>query len=90
MRKEQFDNRLGETVKSARLAKGWTQAQLSETLGITPRYLKYIENGGRKPSLNLLERIIGELDIPSDKFFQPKNEISQPKIYILQGVKSPG
>ena len=90
MRKEDSDNRLGDIIKAARLSKGWTQSRLAETLEITPRYLKYIESNGRSPSLNLLERIVLELDIPSDKIFRSENEREPPQIYVLRGGKLPG
>jgi len=56
----------GIVVKSARKAKGLTQSQLADLLAITPRYLKAIENSGRRPSYDLLVRIIRELEIPAD------------------------
>ena len=68
----------GSVVKSARQAKGLTQLQLSDLLKITPRYLKAIENSGRKPSYDLLICIINELDISADILLrsnQNKNEL---------------
>jgi len=56
----------GIAVKSARQDKGLTQLQLADLLAITPRYLKAIENSGRRPSYDLLIRIIQELEIPAD------------------------
>ena len=61
----------GIVVKSARQDKGLTQLQLAELLAITPRYLKAIENSGRKPSYKLLVRIIRELEIPTDVVLVP-------------------
>ena len=55
---------LGKVIKTARTLKGMTQPQLALTLGITTRYLKLIENSGRKPSYKLLVCIVKELDIP--------------------------
>lgn len=60
---------LGGMVKSARQAKELTQSQLAERLLISTRYLKAIENSGRKPSYDLLARIIIELDIPANMVF---------------------
>jgi transcriptional regulator with XRE-family HTH domain len=54
---------LGGVVKAARQAKGFTQCQLAERLGITLRHLKAIENSGQKPSYDLLARTVRELDI---------------------------
>lgn len=68
----------GILVKAARQAKGMTQAQLAELLAITPRYIKAIENNGRKPSYSLLVRIIHELEIPTDVVFYPEQNKSSP------------
>jgi len=78
----------GSVVKSARQAKGLTQSQLAESLNITPRYLKAIENSGRKPSYDLLVRIIRELEIPADEIFYPESEdiISSAKIISLRKI----
>jgi transcriptional regulator with XRE-family HTH domain len=78
---------LGGVVKSARQEKQLTQCRLSEQLGITPRYLKAIENSGRKPSYDLLVRIIRELDIPADTVFYPENGQQSEKIYQLRIAK---
>ncbi|MDR1882319.1 MAG: helix-turn-helix domain-containing protein, partial [Prevotella sp.] len=64
-------NRLGSVVKATRQAMKLTQSQLAERLGITVRYLKAIENSGRKPSYDLLVQIIRELDMPADTVFYP-------------------
>ena len=64
----------GVVVKASRKAKSMTQSQLAGRLGITTRYLKAIENSGRKPSYDLLIRIICELDIPTEVFFYTEDE----------------
>jgi Uncharacterized protein conserved in bacteria len=63
MRNIENANNLGAAVKYARKKKGMTQTQLSERLSITTRYLKGIENSGRKPSYSLLIRILNELEL---------------------------
>jgi len=59
----------GIVVKSSRKTKSMTQSQLAGRLGITTRYLKAIENSGRKPSYDLPVQIIHELDIPIEMVF---------------------
>ena len=73
MPKERTADCLGIIIKSARKSKGLTQAQLAGILGITTRYLKLIENSGRKPSYKLLDLMIRELDIPPYQVFHPGN-----------------
>ena len=80
------DNHFGMAVKSARQSMSITQMQLAEKLCITPRYLKAIENSGRKPSYDLLVRIVRELEIPTDSVFYPEyeNEKSAVKMFSLR------
>jgi len=66
-----------------------TQAQLAVRLGITVRYLKAIENSGRKPSYDLLVRIVRELDIPTDMIFYPEHENEKPAVKILPFRRAP-
>ena len=73
----------GAVVKSARLLMGITQTQLAEKLHITPRYLKAIENRGRKPSYDLLVRIVRELKIPPDTVFYPEYENMEITMILL-------
>ena len=67
--KKAVNSTLGDAIKTARVAKGMTQAQLAEILGVTTRYVKLIENSGRRPSLKLVCRIIEELGIPPERIF---------------------
>lgn len=83
MRDTNKADHFGIVVKSARQTKGLTQVHLAELLAITPRYLKAIENSGRKPSYLLLVHIIRELDIPAESPFYPEKEKPSAKIYKL-------
>jgi transcriptional regulator with XRE-family HTH domain len=83
-------DRLGGVIKSTRYAKQLTQCQLSEQLGITPGYLKAIENSGRKPSYDLFVKIVHELGISANVIMQPENEKSTAKLYILESGRKPG
>jgi transcriptional regulator with XRE-family HTH domain len=90
MQNENSNGSLGGVVKSARQAMPLTQIQLAERLGITVRYLKSIENSGRKPSYNLFVRIVRELDISADTVIYPESEKLSAKIYKLLCGKKPG
>lgn len=47
---------VGRNVKRLRLARGWTQEQLSEASGFTQQYLSDLERGRRNPTIvSLLE-----------------------------------
>ena len=66
----------GKAVKAARKHQGLTQSHLAGMLRISTRYIKSIENNGRKPSYDLLVRIIRELNISPDVIIN--SEIKSP------------
>lgn len=66
-------NKLGDTLKIARKSNNLTREQLAEKLSITPRYLMSIENENKKPSYDVLFRLVRELGISADTIFYPEN-----------------
>lgn len=44
-------------IAQARIARGLTQAQLAEAIGVKPQQVGQWENGGRKPKMDALMRI---------------------------------
>lgn len=66
--------KLGNTIRSARLKKGYTQEQLSELLDITPGHLKQMEGGRRNPSVPLLFQMMELLDFSVDALVFPAGE----------------
>ena len=48
------DINLGPRLKKQRINKGFSQAKLSKSIGISPSYLNLIESGKRKIPLSLL------------------------------------
>ncbi len=79
---------LGAIIKAARNSKKLTQMELSEELGITPRYLQAIENENRTPSYDLFFRILSYLDIPLDNIFHTSESNTTPEqaqpLYLIQ------
>lgn len=59
-------------IKSARQRANITMESLAEKVGITERYLYRIENEGKKPSYDVLYKLIRELAISSDSIFYPE------------------
>ena len=55
---------LGNTIRSSRIKKGYTQEALSELLDITPSHLKQMEGGRRNPSVPLLFQMMELLVSP--------------------------
>lgn len=57
---------LGQTIRAAREARGFTQAELASRAQVAQAYLSYLEQDQREPSLSIAARIARELDIPLD------------------------
>lgn len=76
-------DRLGSVLKTARIEKGLTREQLSEIINITPRYLMSIENENKKPSYDVLFRLVRQLGISADTIFYPENQHVNTKVKQL-------
>ena len=57
---------IGARLKSARLAKGLTQAQLAETVGISVSFLSNIETGRQAMNVQTLTALLDALNISAD------------------------
>lgn len=68
---------LGCIIKAARESAGITIEALANKVDITERYLYRIENEGKKPSFDVLHKLVRELNISADLIFYPE---SRPKI----------
>lgn len=73
---------LGNIIKLARENQDITVETLSDKVGITERYLYRIENEGKKPSFDVLYKLIRELSISSDSIFYPE------KTYINSDIEN--
>lgn len=74
----EHDN-LSMIIKNARQQSDLAMEQLAEKLGVTERYLYRIENENKKPSYDVLYKLIRELSISPDLIFYPEknSEISE-------------
>ena len=63
---------LGSVIKAARERSGFTIEALADKVDITERYLYRIENEGKKPSYDVLYKLIRELSILPDLIFYPE------------------
>jgi len=82
-------------LKSARLAKGWTQTQAASRLGITQAYLNYLENGKRRLTPDLVRRATSVYGLPADVLpvadrFAPAPTDDQRLMEFLAGLGYPG
>ncbi len=55
---------MGDVLKHLRIASRIKQKAMAEQLGISPTYLSLIENGQREPSIEILEKYAGSLNVP--------------------------
>lgn len=65
---------LGDIIKSAQQKSGITNEDLAARVGVTERYIYRIENEGKKPSFDILYKLIRELSIAPDLIFYPEKE----------------
>lgn len=69
---------LGNAIRGARLEKRLSQEELAELVGITPTHLKHIESGHRKPSVEILYRLVVTLQFSLDHLFLPEQAADSP------------
>ena len=62
---------LGDVIKSARIKADITVEALAEKVGVSDRYIYRIENEGKKPSFDVLYKLIRELSIIPDQMNIP-------------------
>jgi transcriptional regulator with XRE-family HTH domain len=55
--------RLGERIRDERRRRGFTQAELAETLNLSVAYVSLIERGGRNPSFTTVVAIARALGV---------------------------
>ena len=78
---------LGDVIKSARQRTGITMGALAEEVGASERYLYRIENENKKPSFDILFRLIHALDISPDSIFYPeKGSIDNELEYLTRSL----
>lgn len=66
---------LGEIIKNARIKADITVESLANKVGVTERFIYRIENEGKKPSYDILYKLIRELSILPDQIFFPEKQI---------------
>ena len=79
---------LGYVIKSAREKEERTIESVANNVGITERYLYRIENEGKKPSFDVLFKLIRELSISPDLIFYPEKPSKDSEIENLLRILS--
>ena len=57
----------GNTIRSRRQALGYSQRELAKRVGVKASHIAYLENGYRRPSLDLWLRLANELNVRPGK-----------------------
>ncbi len=73
---------LGAAIKSARLENNLSQEKLAELIDITPIHLKHLESEHRKPSVDVLFKLVEVLHISLDHLLLPEKDLPHSEIYI--------
>lgn len=71
---------LGHAIKKARKHNNLTIEALADKVGVSERYLYRIENEGKKPSFDVLYKLIRCLSISSDSIFYPEKPSKESEI----------
>ena len=62
---------IGSIMRDARKAKGWSQEELAEYIGVAKKTILAVENNKRFPSFDVLWKLVHALDISSDLILCP-------------------
>ena len=81
-------NTLGDIIKNAREKAGITIEALANKVDITERYLYRIENENKKPSYDVLYKLIRELSISPDLIFYPEKPSKDSEVENLLRMPS--
>lgn len=79
----EIPNTLGDIIKNAREKSGLTIEASANKLGITERYMYRLENEGKKPSFEVLYRLVRELSISPDLIFYPEKPTKDSEVENL-------
>ena len=73
----------GEIIKNARMKADITVEDLAAKVGVGERFIYRIENEGKKPSYDILYKLIRELSILPDQIFFPEKKIEDSEMESL-------
>jgi len=72
-------NHLGCIIRSYRLQRGFTQAQLAETLNVSVQQIQKYECGKNEPNLERFRNLVQMLHIPPQEVLPPPRQSCQIK-----------
>ena len=69
----EIDSEFCAFLKKTRLDKGLSLKDIEDMTGISSSHVHRVENGNRKPSIRVIEKLSKALDIPSNQFLKKMN-----------------
>ncbi len=79
---------LGERVREIREAKGWTQREIADRVGIDDYYISRLENGHINPTLATLQKLARALEVEvRDLFPSARSEFKVPPLRLDRDLK---
>lgn len=78
----------GKRLREARDAKGWTQEQLAERLKLAQAFISQLENGRRRPTPMLVERIAATLEVEPDHLLSDEEQADVKAALIHRKLQS--
>lgn len=73
MEASDWSKRIGERLRELREARGWTQGEMGEVLGISRQGISELENGKSRITLDRLTRVLDKLGYELELFFVRKD-----------------
>ncbi|MBR1424809.1 helix-turn-helix transcriptional regulator [bacterium] len=70
----------GKNVKKIRKARGFTQMQFAEIIGVEQKHVSFIESGISFPSAGLISKIADNLEIHPKKLFDSEEPLTLEKL----------
>lgn len=67
---------INESIKECRISKGFTQSELAEKLGVSKRYIIYIEQGDKKIPVDKLIQMADIFHCSLDELVGRNKEVS--------------
>ena len=68
-------NRVGEKLRNLRERQGLTSRELGTVLGVSNSYIIRIENGKKRPSIDLVVKIARFFNVSTDQLIMDDQEI---------------
>lgn len=82
----EISKQLGERIRMFRQNRGLSQEKLGEKSDLNTSFIGQIERGGKKPTIESLEKIVTALDITFEELFAFERKIAKFKDTIAEKI----